>query len=503
MSAHTPAWPRARTNLLSYSNFYLVGIKGVAMTSIAQCLLDAGKTVSGSDTPESFVTQPTLDARGLTQDTLDTDFGKPLPENIDCVIYTSAHNAHENLQVKAAIENGIAVFSQAEAIASMANQKKVIAVCGVGGKSTVSAMITWIMTKAEQDISYSVGVGEIPGLPATGKWNESSEYFVIEADEYVTDPGQARTGKNHVPRFAYLEPTVIVCTNIQYDHPDVYRNFDHTLETYARFFEKLKPGGTIVYNADDTHLQKLVQNIQTTTTHTTQSTCSYGESSTSDWRISNIVSLPGSMQATVTISAKDTSAKIKQKLVLQLPGKYNIQNATAALAAVNCAVNLKHTTSITEHTTSITEQFSTLSTFNSTKRRAEYIGTKQGIRFYDDYAHHPRELQAVIKAFTDMFPKQRVVFAFQPHTYSRTKQLYPEFIEALRLAPELIITDIFASARETADHSVSSAQLASEVGAIHLHNNKDLASWVKENLKANAIFITLGAGDIYQVHNLI
>lgn len=500
MNAHTPAWPTARTNLLSYTNFYLVGIKGVAMTSIAQCLLDADKTVTGSDTPESFVTQPALDARGLTQNTLDTDFNTPLPENIDCVIYTSAHNAQENPQVKAAQARNIATFSQAEAIASIANQKKVIAVCGVGGKSTVSAMITWILTKTEQDISYSVGVGEIPGLSATGKWSESSEYFVIEADEYVTDPAQARTGKNHIPRFAYLEPSIIICTNIQYDHPDVYRDFDHTLQTYARFFEQLKPGGTIVYNADDSNLQMLIKNIQVNVT-----THSYGESSNSDWQITNITSSPGKTQADINISAKDDSKKNKQKLTLQLPGKYNIQNATAALAAVNFAINQQEQQKQQkqQETATLPKQFATLSTFNSTKRRAEYIGTKQGIRFYDDYAHHPRELEAVIKAFTDWFPEQRVVFAFQPHTYSRTKQLYPEFIAALSLAPELVITNIFASAREAVDHSVNSAQLANDVGAILLQNNEELANWVKENLKKDAVFITLGAGDIYHVHEML
>ena len=491
MNLDKPAWPKARTNLLSYANFYLVGIKGVAMASIAQCLLDASKSVSGSDTPESFVTQPQLDARGLTQSKLDTSFEAALPKDIDCVIYTSAHNAQKNPQVIEAVQRGIPVFSQAEAIASIANQKKVIAVCGVGGKSTVSAMITWILSKTNQDISYSVGVGDIPGLPATGKWSETSKYFVIEADEYVTDPAQARTGKNHVPRFAYLEPTVIVCTNIQYDHPDVYRDFNHTLETYARFFEQLKPGGTIVYNADDSNLQQLVKNIQADI-----ETCSYGVASSSNWRISEITSSPGITQATLTVSSQSDTKKHVEKLKLQLPGKYNIQNATAALAAVHVSIN-------NGDTQALSAQFETLSTFNSTKRRAEYIGTKQGIRFYDDYAHHPRELHAVITAFNEWFPEQRVVYAFQPHTYSRTKQLYPEFIQALSLASELLITDIFASARESADTSVSSAQLAKEVGATHLQNNRELANWVKSNLQKDSVFITLGAGDIYQVHDLI
>jgi UDP-N-acetylmuramate--alanine ligase len=491
MTGHTLAWPKARTNLLSFSNFYLVGIKGVAMASIAQCLLDAKKQVSGSDTPESFVTQPQLDARGLTQDKLDTTFNTPVPENTDCVIYTSAHNAHENPQVKAAVKRGIAVFSQAEAIASIANQKKVIAVCGVGGKSTVSAMITWIMTKTNQDISYSIGVGEIPGLAATGRWSESSEYFVIEADEYVTDPAQARTGENHIPRFAYLEPTYIVCTNIQYDHPDVYRDFAHTLETYSRFFEQLKPAGALLYNADDKNLHQLIQSVRTDV-----STYSYGDSSTSDWRITDITSSPGKTQATIAISSQKNTESVNQQLTLQLPGKYNIQNATAALAAVHYATS-------EDRTTNFLAQFTALSSFNSTKRRAEYIGTKQGIRYYDDYAHHPRELEAVITAFNAWFPEQRVVYAFQPHTYSRTKQLYPEFIQALSLAPELLITDIFASARESVDSSVSSAQLANEVGAMHVQNNQELAEWVKSNLQKDSVFITLGAGDIYQVHDLI
>ena len=129
-------------DILKFNKFYLVGIKGVAMTSLAQCLLDAGKEVWGSDVPEEFVTQDILDNLNLK---IDTSFELEIPKNIDCLVYTAAHGGPDNPQVIKAQQNKLAVFSQAEALASLFNQRQGLAVCGVGGKSSTSAMIAWIM----------------------------------------------------------------------------------------------------------------------------------------------------------------------------------------------------------------------------------------------------------------------------------------------------------------------------------------------------------------------
>src|SRR6185369_10906914 len=173
------------SSLLDHTHFYLVGIKGVAMTAIAQCLLDAGKSVLGSDVPEDFVTQHILDQRGVH---IDTSFDTEIPADTDCVIYTAAHQAQQNSQVVAAKTRNLPVMTHAEALGELFNLNKGLAVCGVGGKSTTSAMITWILVKLGYQPNFAIGVGDIPGLDKTGQWRKDAEYFVAEADEYVIDP---------------------------------------------------------------------------------------------------------------------------------------------------------------------------------------------------------------------------------------------------------------------------------------------------------------------------
>jgi len=503
----TNTWPLARTTLLEYTHFYLVGIKGVAMTSLAQCLLDAGKQVRGSDLADSFVTQPLLDAHSLS---IDTSFDTPLPDETECVIYTSAHHAQKNPQVVAALQRGIPVWTQAEAIASIANQKEVIAVCGVGGKSTISAMIAWILEKAWQDgsivqpPSYSVGVGSIPGLKQTGTFRQDSRYFVIEADEYVTEPELARTGELHVPRFAYLQPSIIVCPNIRYDHPDVYTSLDHTIDTFRRFFSQLdikknkkdsisdaqatlqSPPTLILHSNDDilmTFADELSNIYQVIT---------YGTQNHPDIELTDITFRPGKTKGVLKTKVSPTDSKTTTiPIELAIPGEYNLLNATAALCAAKIAGVAPENGA------------KYLQEFRSTKRRAEFIGEKNGVRYYDDYAHHPSELSAVIQAFQNWYPNQRVLFAFQPHTYSRTKQLFTEFVQSLSLAREVVLLDIFASARESFDTTISSEMIAHKINARTVHTIPELKEYLTQTLKPGDVCVTLGAGDIYEVHDLI
>ena len=223
-------------HILDYQSFYLVGIKGVAMTALAQCLLDAGKVVKGCDVAEDFVTEKIL---SKLQIQIDAGFDHELPSNTDCVVFTAAHNGSSNAMVTKAQHLEIQTFTHAQALAELFNQKQGIAVAGVGGKSTTSAMIAWILEKTGQNPSFAIGVGNIPGLNKTGQWLSDSKVFVVEADEYATDPAAMATGSELVPRFAFYKPEITVCTNLKYDHPDVYRNFVHTQQVFADFFCQL------------------------------------------------------------------------------------------------------------------------------------------------------------------------------------------------------------------------------------------------------------------------
>jgi len=463
-------------DILNFNNFYLVGIKGVAMTSMAQLLIDANKKVAGSDVEEEFVTQEILDKLGIK---IDVNFTKILHTDTDCVIYTAAHQALENPQVKQALAKNIPVVSQAEAVASLFNRQAGVAVCGVGGKSTVSAMISWVLNDLKYDFSFSVGVGNIPGINKTGQWSPEAKYFIIEADEYVIDP---QAGFAAQARFSFLKPDLTICTNLKFDHPDVYKDFDHTKQTYNDFFRQIKPGGKLIISSND--LRHLDNDLPA-------SKLTFGEDPRATLSLRSYKSQLGQTLSEFSYENKTYDLK------LQLPGKYNVINALATILA------------LTQLGIDPQQAADSLATFASTKRRFEFIGKKNKVSYYDDYAHHPHEIKAVIAALADWYPEQKKVIAFQSHTYSRTKELFSDFVDSFADADEVVMIDIFSSAREKADLSVSSDKLCEAINqkyrlpAKNLKTIDNLAAYCKNQLKPGDILITLGAGDIYQVHNLV
>ncbi|MGD9129180.1 MAG: UDP-N-acetylmuramate--L-alanine ligase [Candidatus Woesebacteria bacterium] len=470
-------------NLLNYQNFYLVGVKGVAMTSLAQCLIDAKKNVRGSDLAESFVTQKILDKLAIK---IDLNFNQQIPKNTDCLIYTSAHQAQANPQVIQAQKKGIKVLSQAEALASLFNQKQGIAVCGVGGKSTVSAMITWILEKNKLNPSFSVGVGDIIGLGKTGQWSNDSKFFVAEADEYVIDPKAKEKNKEITPRFSFLKPFITICTNLKFDHPDVYQDFNHTKKVFSQFFRQIKKGGTLLVNTDNEDL------IQLSKKQKDKNILSFGEHRKADFRLTNYHSKEGETIGFFEFKKQNYQIKLK------IPGKFNLLNAIAATAtcyALGIDINLS---------------LKTLQNFSSTLRRFEFKGKKNGVKYYDDYAHHPSEVYQAIKALNDWYPNKRKLITFQSHTFSRTKKLFSEFVDAFREADEVLMIDIFASAREAYDPNISSDQLCQaiikkypRIKTKNLKTIDKLANYFKNELQKEDICLTLGAGDIYKVHEMI
>ena len=462
-----------------YKHVHLVGIKGVAMTALAQLLGDYGVAITGSDVAADFVTQDILATLNLP---VQSSFLEALPEKTECVIYTAAHQAVNNPQVQLALATGLATFSHAEALAIFFNQKQGIAVCGVGGKSTTAAMITWILERLGQQPSYAIGVGSIVGLTQTGKFSSTGKTFIAEADEYVTNPTEPDP-KLRVARFSYLRPSVIVCTNILHDHPDVYPEEADTLAIFNQFFKQLTTPGTLIINS---------RSLAAVSAQVTQ-LVTYGSRPNDTFQLLPQVTVTDKV-ATATLIYQGKSYVI----TLRVPGFFNLLNATATIAA---CVTLGF---------SPTDCIQAIQSFASTKRRFENKGTLHGVQYYDDYAHHPAEIAATILAAKEWEPSKRIVFAFQPHTYSRTKKLFLEFATALASADELLLLPIYASAREQSDSTISSEMLLTAIQqkkklktARVLPTIADLATWCQENLRSGDVFITVGAGDIYLLHNLL
>lgn len=463
------------------------------MTSLADCLLDAGKKIRGSDVAEDFVTARSLARLQKEADLVIDPLDAELPATVDCLIYTAAHQGREQRQVQAALAKGLPVYSHAEALAELFNQKLGLAVCGVGGKSTVSAMLTWILHKLQpQALSYSVGVGEIVGLQKTGQWLADSRYFVAEADEYVIDPQAASKGQAMTPRFSFLQPHLTICTNLRFDHPDVYRDLTHTQATFHKFFSQIKTNGFLLVNGDDENLNVVLPPLRLA--RPDLQVFSFGEQAGNDFLISQYQLAEGQNSCQLKFAEEEC------RITLQLPGRYNLRNAAAAVAAC-------HSLGI-----SLQQAAEALADFRSTSRRFQLVKTMNGKQYFDDYAHHPSEVAAVIQALQQSFPEQKRLIAFQPHTYSRTKQLLDEFVTAfgqnLGSGDQLVLLDIFPSAREAADPSVSSDLLVSRIQEsypqLETQNLHDLASLAEFMRQTDyQVAITLGAGDIYQVYDLL
>lgn len=472
--------------MLEYEHFYLVGIKGVAMTALAACLVDAGKNVRGSDVAADFPTKKSLAKLNLI---IDDNFAAPLPVETQVVVFSGANGGSQNSQVLIAKERGLLVLTHAQALGEFFNVKRGIAVCGVGGKSTISAMLAFATQKLAPQ-SYAVGVGEILGLEQIGQFLPQAPFFVAEADEYVEDPVAAqeaiKKGAAITPRFSRLQPETIICSSLRFDHPDVYRDFSHTKEVYLTFFRSLKYNGTLIYNGDDQNLVTLTKQLQSE--NRPLRFLSYGEGETCDFRLTDYKVV--NQKAYYKITYQEQTFP----LTLNLPGKFNALNSVAAFAT---AIPLG---------LSLTPMATALASYQSVKRRFEFIGERHGVLCYDDYAHHPAEVAAAIQALQTWYPERKVVVAFQSHTYSRTKQLFAQFVDAFSQAEQVVMIDIFPSAREAFDDSVSSDLLCAAIKAKfpdhqaqNLHTIASLKQFLAQQ-KTGTVFITIGAGDIYEVY---
>lgn len=457
-----------------YSKVHFTGIKGVGMTAAALCVQDLGSAVSGSDVSADFVTK-----RVLTQRHIHTTVGfdpTSIPQETDLLVFTGAHQGINNPQVVAAKARGIKTLSHAELVGILMQGKIGISVCGVGGKTSISAMVSTILDYAGQKPSFLIGVGKVLNLQVPGRIDQGS-CFVAEADEYVVSPQF-----DHTPRFMYQTPKYIICTNLIHDHPDVYPTIEDTKTAFSQFFEKVDTSGGLILNGSSKALRELQLPSQEITY--------YGlDDQDNDWWLGD--TFMGEGKQLVEFVNHHTQIK----LTLSVPGRFNALNALASYI-VSQQLGIDSKTAI-----------QALQLFRGSMRRFEKIGESQGIRYYDDYAHHPSQIEVTLEAAKLWLPLNRLVVVFQPHTYSRTKALLPQFTTAFTHADEVIVTDIYASERETPDETISAEILSREISTHHPNTSyiktENLIESLKDKLKPGDALFTLGAGNIYQIHDLL
>ncbi len=461
-------------------SIHFVGIKGVGMTPLAIIAKEAGIMVTGSDVSETFITDVPLERAGIQP------FPGFSPEhvgNVDLVITTGAHGGYDNPEVIAAKERDIPVLTKGEAVGSYMNgamlgtSYKGIAIAGSHGKTTTAAMLATIFMKLQQDPSYLIGTSEIPSLSGMpGHFGEGA-YFIAEADEYATEPTYDKT-----PQFFHQNPALIVITNIEHDHPDIYPTVTDVTNAFITFANRLPENGLVILCGDGNEAKAFMKQYA-------GNTVTYGISPENDYVLTDFRFTDGKM----SFEVQSHENKIGT-VTLFVPGQHNGLNAVAALLAAKASG------------ISVGEAKQALQFFTGTKRRLEYKGKlESGAILYDDYAHHPTEITSTLQALKNLYPEKNILCIFQPHTYSRTKELLTEFASSLTHADTVILLPIFASSREAPDESVSSESLASLLREQHhdtflLEKNEDVVEYIDQNgFTSETVIVTMGAGDVYKI----
>ena len=434
--------------LVPGKHVHLVGIGGVSMRPLGLVLQGMGMTVTGSDMNASVSTDELI-AKGIH-----VSIGHKA-ENIlgaDCIIRTAAaHN--DNPEIAAARSQGIPLFERAQAWGViMQAYKNAICISGTHGKTTATSMMTHILMQANWDPTVMIG-GYLPLLHAGHRVGDG-DTIVLESCEYCDS-------------FLNFAPTLAVILNVEADHLDYFKDLADVEKSFRKFAELSTNG--VIANGDDPHVVETLEGIEYTTFGLCIQNTVHPENISLDWRHMDV------------ICDNEYYCHVDLKVI----GKHNAINALAAVAAA---------WKLGISGDAVTEG---LKTFSGADRRMQYKGSFGGADVYDDYAHHPDELKATIEAVRTM-KYERVVIAFQPHTYTRTKALFDDFVRELSKADHLVLAEIYA-ARERNTVGISSKDLQAMIpGSHYCKTLPEVTEYLRSIARPGDVILTVGAGDIFR-----
>ena len=428
---------------------HLVGIGGVSMRPLGLVLKGMGMDVTGSDMNSSVSTDELI-AQGIP---VAIGHRAENIEGAECIIRTAAaHN--DNPEIAAARAAGIPVFERAQAWGEiMKSYKNAVCISGTHGKTTTTSMMTHILMEANLDPTVMIG-GYLPLLHASHRVGQG-DTILLESCEYCDS-------------FLNFFPTLAVVLNVEADHLDYFKDLADVQKSFHKFAELATFG--VIANGDDEHTVQAMEGIDYVSFGLKETNRIHAANMCPDWRHFDVI----------------CDGEFYCHLDMGVLGRHNALNGLAAAAAAWMMGIPGEAVS------------SGLESFHGAGRRMEFKGQWNGADVYDDYAHHPDEVRATIESIRASMPERRLVLAFQPHTYTRTKALFDDFVRELRKSDVLILAEIYA-ARESNTVGVSSADLAEQVeGSIFCETLPAVTAQLKQIVKEGDVVITMGAGDIFR-----
>lgn len=470
---------------------YFVGIKGTGMAALAEICTFRGAKVTGSDVEEKFYTDEVLKNLGITPLVFDKN---NITDDIDLVIHSAAYGVDSHPELIEAKKRGIPLKLYAQALGDISQSSYSCAIAGVHGKTSTTG-ITGTLVKAF-DLPAQVLAGSIISSftdshdVSSCTLNLGEEFFIAETCEY----------KRHFMCFA---PKKIILTSVESDHQDYFPTFEDIQKAFIDFAALLPEDGEIFYCADDEGARNTIELIKKANTDIT--CISYGKNATGDYKITMGEVKEGKQFFNIALFEKE----FPEGFYLHVPGEHNVLNAVAsgALVLSLCDQNNKQLT--------LKEKYNKLhlgfASFKGSKRRAEIIGSvtkdSKTVLIMDDYAHHPTALKTTLKGLRKFYPNYYIIADFMSHTYTRTHALLEEFADSFADADEVLMHKIYASAREQYNGTVTGRSLFEHTTKNHsnvkyFEEFTETTDYLLNSIlhsKKNVLFVTLGAGDNWQI----
>ena len=446
------------------------------MAALAEILHDAGAVLSGSDVAEQFFTDTLLERIELTP-RVGFEAGH-VPPDVQLLVYSSAYG-EENPERAEARRRGLPQYSYTEMLGALSRTRRSLAVSGVHGKTTTTAMIGTIVSATDLPATVVVG-SAVPTFGGSATLRQGQELLVAETCEY----------RRH---FLDFSPDVLIVTSVEADHLDYYRDYADVLQAFLSFARSLPPQGAMIYCADDAGAQDVARRIGEERPDIVRQP--YGFSVRGTGHVSEPIVESGCQRFTVTHAGGVV------EWTVEIPGRHMVLDAAAAVLGLVGLVGEPDPVS-----RAVWQR--ALATFAGTRRRSELIATVAGVRVMDDYAHHPTAIQITLNGYRTFWPGSRIVVDFMSHTYSRTTALLDGFAAAFSDADVVFLNEIYASARERNSAAISGRDLARAMADHHgdvrfVADFAAAAEAIAAELRPGDLFVTMGAGDNFRIAPMV